>query len=173
MSDIWGSLVQPRDDTSIDIALDDQGRIERVTVRTLADTARRCDAFNDEFQHALRRARSAGLSPATGVIDADGRARASRVTVPPRRPLRELMQEALAHRDAYRRPDSTRGKGTGPVSGTSTNDCVTVVLDPSGPGGELDIDQGWLSQVSRQGLSSALEQAFSAAYARANDQRDR
>lgn len=164
MSSTWGASPPASTEANLEVTLADRGRIARVDVRSLPDPARRPQVFNEAFQEAVSRARSATRPAAPGVVGPDGRVRAARVVAPPSRPLRELVEEAIATRDPHRRPVGSGDAPEGRVTGTSDNDCVTVVLDPSGPGGELEIDAGWLSHAARQSVGAAVQQAFTAAY---------
>jgi hypothetical protein len=48
----------------------------------------------------------------------------------------------------------------------SDNQCVSVVLPPTGGRGRLQVDPGWLQQTSGTRLGAAITEAYVAAYTR-------
>lgn len=169
MSDAHGGLAgprgqggTPRQSDAIRVDLDGDGRVRGVQLTSLPDALREGDALDRAFREAMARALAADLPAAPPVLDESGRVRAARVTVPARRPLRDLVREALD------RPPVpvvvATARSFGGEQGESDNGCVTVVLDPSGPGGDLTFDAGWLRQARPTNLAAAITQAFAAAY---------
>lgn len=55
-------------------------------------------------------------------------------------------------------------KSRRPVEGLSRNQCVRVVLSPSGPVGEIDIDISWLSHATASNIGGAIGESFQDAY---------
>jgi hypothetical protein len=76
--------------------------------------------------------------------------------------LRQLVEEALNRPSTGPRAVATALPGH--ERGVSDNDCVSVVLDVSGPGGDLAFDDGWLRQATSPNVGAAITQAFAAAY---------
>ena len=147
---------------AIRVDLDREGRVRTVQVTALPDALRDGDTLARAFRAAMAQALAADLPPAPLALDASGRPRAARVTLPERRPLRDLVREAMD-----RQPVASSGtavRSFGGEQGASDNGCVTVVLDPAGPGGDLTFDAGWLRQATPTNLAAAITQAFTAAY---------
>ena len=149
-------------DPTIAVQLDESDRITRVEIERLPDEVREPVALNAAFQDAVTDAMAARRPAAPDVLDADGRPRASRVTRPARRPLRELVEESIRHADLHR--DRSLRPVLGGERGVSDNDYVTVVLDRTGPGGQLDVDGGWIRNAEPKNVAAAIEQGFAAAY---------
>jgi len=147
---------------SIHVELDDEGRVTDVRIATLPDGLRRPDLLAAAFREAVARTLAAALPTAPEVRDASGRVRAARVTRPQHRPFRQLVEAALDRPPAG--GAAPGGRLPGHERGVSDNDCVTVVLDVSGPGGDLLVDAGWLRQARPANVAAAITQAFTAAY---------
>lgn len=156
------SDVGPSVADSIQVDVDGDGRVVGVRIAALPEALRVPLRLAAAFRAALAHALAAALPAATGVRDADGKVRATRVTSPGHRPFRQLVEEALARPPAGGPVDP--GPLPGHERGVSDNDCVTVVLDVSGPGGDLLADAGWLSQATSANVAAAITQAFTAAY---------
>lgn len=169
MSDAHGGLAGPRGQggtarhsDAIGVDLDRDGRVRGVQIGHLPDALRQGDALDRAFREAMARALAADLPAAPPALDGSGRVQAARVTLPERRPLRDLVREALDRPSAHDAGPAVRVLGG--EQGESDNGCVTVVLDPAGPGGDLSFDAGWLSQAGVSNLAAAITQAFAAAY---------
>jgi hypothetical protein len=147
---------------AIRVDLDRDGRVRGVQLANLPGALREGDALDRAFREAMARALAADLPAAPAVLDESGRVRVARVTLPERRPLRELVREALDRPPVHATDTAVMSFGGG--RGESDNGCVTVVLDPSGPGGDLTLDAGWLRQATPTNLAAAITQAFAAAY---------
>jgi hypothetical protein len=146
----------------IEVGLDTSHRVVSVHVARLPDELREPVQLAAAFRDAVARAIAADLPPAPLPLDDAGRVHAARVTAPPRRPLRELVEEAA--RRPRTEPHRSASPPLGGERGMSDNGCVTAVLDPSGPGGDLGFDRGWLSQATTSRVAAAIMQAFTAAY---------
>lgn len=146
---------------SIHVGLDDDGRVTGVRIAALPDELRQPDLLAAAFREAVARTLAGALPPAPEVRDASGRVRAARVTRPEHRPFRQLVEEALNRPPAGR---AAPGRLPSHERGVSDNDCVTVVLDVSGPGGDLTFNDGWLRQTTSANLAAAIVQAFAAAH---------
>jgi hypothetical protein len=147
---------------AIRVDLDRDGRVRTVQLTALPDALRDGDTLDRAFRAAMAHALAAGLPAAPPTLDASGRVRAARVTLPERRPLRDLVQEAMDRQPVA--SSDTVVRSFGGEQGESDNGCVTVVLDPAGPGGDLTFDAGWLRQTTPTNLAAAITQAFAAAY---------
>jgi hypothetical protein len=144
---------------SIAVAVTEDGRVLTVMLQRLPDSLRRPEPLAAEFARALAEAHGSRLpDPAPGTE----RVTANRVVMPPRRPLRELLEEQTARR----RPAATGPSRAllGTARGVSDNGCVTVELDASGPGGRPEVDPGWLTQATASQVAAAITQAFADAY---------
>lgn len=146
----------------IQVDLDRHGRVVTVNVLRLTEDLRTSTGLDEAFQKALARRRSDELPAAPPVVDASGRIQVARTTVPARRPLRELVREAMLHDTSV--PTARSTTLIGGERGVSENDCLTVVLDPAGQGGDLEADPGWLRQAAASKVGAAITQAFDAAY---------
>lgn len=167
MSDAQGGLAGPRGPggpapDAIRVDLDHDGRVRGVQLTHLSEALREGHALDRAFREAMTRAIAADLPAAPPVLDESGRPRVARVTLPERQPLRDLVREALDRPPVHRTGTTVRPLGVG--QGESDNGCVTVTLDPSGPGGDLTFDAGWLRQATHTFLAAAITQAFAAAY---------
>lgn len=154
---------------SVSVVIDGEGRVEDVAVTFQDEAVRRSERFAEAFHQAWTSARGAALPPAEPTPEGQP-ARARRIEKPARVPLRDLVQPHLGR--AFRTPLGTGGRGVeGGERGASDNDCVHVVLD-AGPGGRLDVDQGWLANATGTQVGRAVQQAFTAAYrARTGEER--
>ena len=169
MSDAHGGLAGPRgsggqarQSDAIGVDLDRDGRVRGVQFTTLSDELREGHTLDRAFREAMTRAIAADLPAAPPVLDESGRVRVARVALPKRRPLRDLVREALDRPPVHATDTAVRSFGG--EQGESDNGCVSVVLDPSGPGGDLTFDAGWLRQATLTKLAAAITQAFAAAY---------
>jgi hypothetical protein len=59
-----------------------------------------------------------------------------------------------------------QAKSRRPVEGLSRNQCVRVVLSPSGPLGDIDIDISWLSHATASNIGRAISESFQDAYSK-------
>ncbi|TNM40487.1 hypothetical protein FHP29_10595 [Nocardioides albidus] len=152
----------------LQVDLDADLRVVSASFAHLPDELREPTALDAELQRAYLAAVAEGRPTASRSIGPDGRAHAARVTAPPRRPMRELVAEALRDLEEHGAPprDDHRVVPIGGEQGESDNQCLSVVLDASGAGGRLDADAGWLRQASASNVAAAIQQAFAAAYQR-------
>lgn len=147
---------------SISVGVDVDGRVVDVTVSSIAPRLRHAPLFEAAFDEALTRANGAALPP-VDVPAGRTTVTARRISAPPRVPLSELVGPFL-HRP-HRSPVGSGGRGLiGGETGTSDNDCVSVELDRTGPGGRISVDHGWLANAVPGNVAAAIEQAFAAAY---------
>jgi len=146
----------------IDVDLDEAHRVIGVRIASLPDELRESSALDRAFRDALAHRLAADRPAAPLERDASGRPVVRRVELPAWRPLRELVAEAA--RQGQTPPTRRSEPLPGGESGTSDNDCLTVVLDTTGQGGSLTADPGWLRQATATHVAAAITQAFAAAY---------
>lgn len=141
------------------VQLEPDGRVRSVTLQGLPERLRQPRPLADELSRALAEAHADRLPEPDSAVQA-GRVTARRVVAPPRRPLREMI-------DAQRRTPSVTQLSRRPLGtarGVSGNGCVTVTLDPGGPGGAVDADPGWLRQAPPSKVAAAISEAFADGY---------
>jgi len=146
----------------IEVDLDRAHRVVGVRIAALPDELRESAALARAFRDALAHRLAEERPPAPLGLDAAGRPAVRRVSMPAWRPLRELVAEAA------RGPQTVPTRRSDPLPGgergVSDNDCLAVVLDAAGQGGDLTADPGWLRQATAPNVAAAVTQAFAAAY---------
>ena len=145
---------------SVTVSIDGRGLVESVEISSLPADLRGAAQMTAAFEEALTSAHGNAYPAAPPPAGVD-RVKARRVERPERRPMRSIVEEAL--RTQRDRPGPS-GSVIGGEQGVSDNGCVTVVLDRTGPTGEIAFDQGWLRNASATNIGSAIGQAFAAAY---------
>lgn len=143
---------------AVSVTVDALGRLTGVDIAHLSDDLRRSEALATTFRAAYSAALAAGLPPADPVA---GRVAAKRVVRPDWVPLENVL--VTGRRPAPLEVEEA-GRPMGGERGVSDNECVTAVLDDSGPGGEVHFDPGWLSQARSSNVAAAIVQAFAAAH---------
>lgn len=146
---------------AIRVHVDENGLVREVRVRTLPDELREAERLTLAFDQALTRAHANAYPPAPPPAGADV-VRARRPQRPERVSIRPLVEEAL--RRGHQPVVTSRRRLIGGETGVSSNACVRVALDRTGPSGTPTFDQGWLRQATAKNVAAAITEAFTAAY---------
>ena len=151
---------------SLAVTLDAGNRVSHLTLLAVPDVLRQPASLAAAVDHAFRQAillrlrSSRRHRPGPGALTArEPRRPAVDRPAPDLRPGRGPSETVLRAGTAPPDHDLT------PV-GVSDNTCVTVTLDAAGSNGRVEAEPGWLAQASAAHISSALLQAFRAAYER-------
>jgi len=166
------SLVTGRDETgTLLVTVDPTRRVVGVSSGRLDDSLRRPAGL----AHAVRRAHTDAVMDgverglrAQGRIDPQAPRRNVAHAAGPPPSVAELHPDfgyAPVDLELFRSlPDRPGPRAFGPRVGHSDNECVTVRLDAAGPGGDVEVDPGWLANAAPAAVAAAVLQAFTAAY---------
>ena len=160
-------MSHPTDDGALTVTLDAGLRVTGVQVHVvepLRDPARLEEAFAAAYAEALTRE-----VPVATAVPSLPTLRPTRVVLTVRPPTQAVLdRHEVRVRDhlAPRRPHPRE------QTGVSDNECVRVVLPPTGGRGRLEVDPGWLQQTNGTRLGAAITEAYAAAYAGADRRRD-
>jgi len=169
---VHDGLVTGRDETgTLLVTVDPTRRVVGVSSGRLDESLRRPAGL----AHAVRRAHTDAVMDgielglrAQGRIDPRAPRRNVAFAAGPPPSVAELHPDfgyAPVDLELFRSlPTRPSGRSTGPHVGHSHNDCVTVTLDASGPGGDVEVDPGWLANAAPSAVAAAVHQAFTAAY---------
>lgn len=153
----------------VQVTIDALNRVESVTIIRMEDSLRvpavMVAAIEDGYRAAIRsklvRSNSHVPRGRRKVIRPESVRRPDYLGREPRPGSEMVMPRPLDYPIHGREAKSRR-----PVEGLSRNKCVRVVLSPSGPLGDVDVDVSWLSHATASNIGRAIGESFQDAYSK-------
>ena len=160
-------MTQPTTDEALTVTVDPQLRVTGVQVHTvepLRDPVRLDEAFASAYAEAL-----AGRRPIETPAESLATLRPQRVVLTVRKPTAAALDRHEVRVRDHLQPRRPRPREQ---TGVSANQCVSVILPPTGGRGHLRVDAGWLQQTNGTRLGAAITEAYADAYAQTHARRD-